>query len=260
MRALRDPAPAAPQRSGVCLFDESWHQGVVGLVASRVKERVRRPVIAFALRGCARRCAARRARCPACTSAMCSMPIAARQPGMLIEKFGGHAMAAGLTLERAQLDAFARAFDAEVARCAGAWRGSPMRSRPTASWRVEEMALATGRRRCAPAVPGGRRFPSRCSMACSASSSARVVGERHLKMWVEVPRSARRLRCHRLQSRRAETAAVRRCRAAQAQLVYRLDVNEYQGERRLQLLVITCCRLRSGPSRGASIRGPLQCA
>ncbi|HEY4748321.1 MAG TPA: DHH family phosphoesterase, partial [Steroidobacteraceae bacterium] len=46
VRCLADPDPGALQRSGVCLFDESWHQGVVGLVASRVKDRVRRPVIA----------------------------------------------------------------------------------------------------------------------------------------------------------------------------------------------------------------------
>ncbi len=113
---LRDTGPRAVHRSGVCLYDESWHQGVVGLVASRVKDRVRRPVIAFAsasdetLRGSAR-----------------SMPgihirdvldaVAAREPD-LISKFGGHAMAAGLTLDRSKLDRFAKAFDEEVARWA----------------------------------------------------------------------------------------------------------------------------------------------
>src|SRR5207237_8301364 len=49
VRCLADPGPGALHRSGVCLFDESWHQGVVGLVASRVKDRLRRPVIAFAI-------------------------------------------------------------------------------------------------------------------------------------------------------------------------------------------------------------------
>src|SRR5207237_8079302 len=49
VRCLADPGPGALQRSGVCLFDESWHQGVVGLVGSRGKDRLRRPVIAFAL-------------------------------------------------------------------------------------------------------------------------------------------------------------------------------------------------------------------
>src|SRR5215472_5400353 len=109
VRRLADPGPDAPQRSGVCLFDEGWHQGVVGLVASRVKERVRRPVIAFAsadpatLRGSARSVAGVHIR-------DVHDSIAARHPG-LISRFGGHALAAGLTLERARLDEFARAFD-----------------------------------------------------------------------------------------------------------------------------------------------------
>src|SRR5581483_2517089 len=113
---LRDPGPRFVQRSGVCLFDESWHQGVVGLVASRVKDRVRRPVIAFALadertlRGSARSVAGIHIR-------DVLDAIAAREPG-LISKFGGHAMAAGLSLDRASLDRFARAFDEEVTRWA----------------------------------------------------------------------------------------------------------------------------------------------
>ena len=114
VRQLREPAGSV-RRSGVCLFEESWHQGVVGLVASRVKERVRRPVIAFAsadaatLRGSARST-------PGIHIRDVLDSIAARHPG-LIDRFGGHAMAAGLTLERAKLDEFARAFDEEVARC-----------------------------------------------------------------------------------------------------------------------------------------------
>src|SRR4029077_5230517 len=89
------------------------------LVASRVKDRVRRPVIAFAiadeasLRGSARSVAGIHIR-----DVLDS--IATRHPD-LIERFGGHAMAAGLTLERDKLERFARAFDAEVAR----WTAGP---------------------------------------------------------------------------------------------------------------------------------------
>src|SRR5205814_8900868 len=125
VRRLRDPGPEALQRSGVCLFDESWHQGVVGLVASRVKDRLRRPVIAFALagdeqlRGSARSVAGIHIR-----DVLDS--IATRHPD-LIERFGGHAMAAGVSLERAKLDRFARAFDEEVARwTAGAPAADPL--------------------------------------------------------------------------------------------------------------------------------------
>jgi len=110
IRVLRDP-DSGVTRAGVCLFDAAWHQGVVGLVASRVKERLRRPVIAFAsvdgamLRGSARSI-------PGIHVRDLLDAIAAREP-RLIQKFGGHAMAAGLTLEAARLDQFAGAFDAE---------------------------------------------------------------------------------------------------------------------------------------------------
>src|SRR5690606_18388949 len=104
VRKLGDPGPQSVQRSGVCLYEESWHQGVVGLVASRVKDRVRRPVIAFAradgtwLRGSARSV-------PGVHIRDVLDAIAAHHPG-LISRFGGHAMAAGLTLERDKLDPF----------------------------------------------------------------------------------------------------------------------------------------------------------
>ena len=114
VRALRDQRGRAAAR-GVCLFDAGWHQGVVGLVASRVKERLRRPVIAFApaeertLRGSARSI-------PGVHIRDVLDAIASARAGLASSSFGGHAMAAGLTLPRAQLDRFARAFDAEVAR------------------------------------------------------------------------------------------------------------------------------------------------
>ena len=115
---LRETAAEGPTRQGVCLFDADWHQGVVGLVASRIKDRIRRPVIAFArggegtLRGSARSVAGIHIR-----DVLDGM--AARHP-TLISRFGGHAMAAGLTIDEGNLDAFARAFDEEVAR----WRDS----------------------------------------------------------------------------------------------------------------------------------------
>ena len=231
VRRLRDPGPNAIERSGVCLFDESWHQGVVGLVASRVKERVRRPVIAFAvagdglLRGSAR-----------------SMPgihirdalanIDARHP-RLIGKFGGHAMAAGLSLERSQLDVFARAFDTEVAvwteRCSAA-DAIETDGELTAS----EIALETAQALRA-GGPWGQAFPEPCFDGVFSIRSARVVGERHLKMWVEVPRSGRTFDAIAFNHLDAGTPFTPP--TGTQQLVYRLDINEYQGERRLQLLV-----------------------
>jgi len=122
MAALED-APAEPGAT-VCVYDERWHQGVVGLVASRLKEKYWRPALAFApagddeIRGSGR-----------------SIPdvhlrdaldlVSKRRPG-LIRKFGGHAMAAGLTLDRADLADFTPAFDAAVRELTGRDRFEPV--------------------------------------------------------------------------------------------------------------------------------------
>jgi single-stranded-DNA-specific exonuclease len=231
VRTLRDPAPDGPQRSGVCLFDDSWHQGVVGLVASRIKDRLRRPVIAFAhadaatLRGSARSI-------PGVHIRDVLDGVAARHPE-LISRFGGHAMAAGLTLERDKLDPFARAFDEEVGR----W----MRQAPAADV-VEtdgelappEIALDTAQALRA-GGPWGQAFPEPSFDGVFSVRSARLVGERHMKLWVEVPQSGRSF----------DAIAFNHCEEGGEfvppqglqQLVYRLDVNEYQGERRLQLVI-----------------------
>jgi len=228
---LRETGPRAVQRSAVCLYDESWHQGVVGLVASRVKDRVRRPVIAFALagegtlRGSAR-----------------SMPgihirdvldaIAAREPD-LIHKFGGHAMAAGLTLDLAKLDRFAKALDAEVTR----WneRGGVADAVETdGELSVQEIALDTARALRA-GGPWGQAFPEPCFDGVFAIRNTRVVGDRHLKMWVEVPRTGRSFDA--IAFNHIEEPGSFVAPEGSVQLVYRLDVNEYQGEHRLQLLV-----------------------
>jgi single-stranded-DNA-specific exonuclease len=227
---LRDPGPRFVQRSGVCLFDETWHQGVVGLVASRIKDRVRRPVIAFALadeqtlRGSARSV-------PGIHIRDVLDGIAVREPD-LIARFGGHAMAAGLTISRANLDRFAKAFDAEVTRWAGQSTADMVETDGELS--VEEIALDTAQALRA-GGPWGQAFPEPCFDGVFAVRNARVVGERHLKMWVEVPRTGRSFDAIAFNHIAERDGFVPP--EGSVQLVYRLDVNEYQGERRLQLLV-----------------------
>ncbi len=231
VRRLAEPGPGALERSGVCLFDESWHQGVVGLVASRVKERVRRPVIAFAsadpatLRGSARSVAGVHIR-------DVLDRIAARHPG-LISRFGGHAMAAGLTLERARLDEFARAFDEEVARWTGG-RAAAETIETDGELAVAEIALDTAEALRA-GGPWGQAFPEPSFDGVFSVKSARVIGERHVKMWVEPASSGRSFDA--VVFNHFEQGASGALPEGRVQLVYRLDINEYQGERRLQLLV-----------------------
>jgi single-stranded-DNA-specific exonuclease len=228
---LRDATPTALQHSGICLYHESWHQGVVGLVASRVKDRVRRPVIAFAragestLRGSARSI-------PGIHIRDVLDAIAAGHPD-LINKFGGHAMAAGLSIELRDLDRFARAFDVEVAR----WLTAALASdaiETDGELSCDEIALETARA-LRTGGPWGQSFPEPCFDGVFAIRTARLVGERHLKLWIEHPATRRTFDAISFNFTTPDSAG--NLPSGAAQLVYRLDINEFQGERRLQLLV-----------------------
>ncbi|MGH8149632.1 MAG: DHHA1 domain-containing protein, partial [Steroidobacteraceae bacterium] len=204
------------------------------LVAGRVKERTRRPVIAFAqageglLRGSARSVAGLHIR-------DVLDAVAARDPG-LISRFGGHAMAAGLTLERAKLERFARAFDEEVARSMGGVTDADCID-TDGELAADEIALETAAALRA-GGPWGQAFPEPCFDGLFSIRRARVVGEKHLKMWVESKGSGRTFDAIAFKYFE-DSAQPERCElpAGDARLVYRLDVNEYKGERRLQLLV-----------------------
>ena len=231
VRCLGPEAAGGIERCGVCLYDPSWHQGVVGLVASRVKDRLRRPVVAFAsaeggsLRGSARSVAGIHIR-------DVFDAIAARHPE-LISRFGGHAMAAGLMLEHAKLDEFARAFDAEVARwVAGAPAADAVET--DGELTLAEIALETAQALRA-GGPWGQAFPEPTFDGVFNLRDARVIAGKHLKMWAEVPRSGRAFDA--IAFNHVEEGAQFEPPAGPAHLVYRLDVNEYLGEKRLQLLV-----------------------
>ena len=241
VRHLKDPdaADGAPsgdgrgarRRHGLCLYDPGWHQGVVGLVAGRIKERVRRPVIAFAdagegeLRGSARSVAGVHVR-------DVLDAVSKRHPGLL-GRFGGHAMAAGLTLARERLDEFATAFDAEVAL----WQAGGSLAdivETDGALGVDDISLANAEALRA-AGPWGQAFPEPSFDQTFRVLRTRTVGERHLKLWVEAPGEGRRFDAIAFNFHQGRDPA--RPLPTEAHLVYRLDVNEYAGERRLQLLV-----------------------
>jgi single-stranded-DNA-specific exonuclease len=230
IRSLRDEASGV-RRAGVCLFDPGWHQGVVGLVASRVKERLRRPVIAFApsddltLRGSARSI-------PGIHIRDVLDAIAARD-GALIHRFGGHAMAAGLTLPAASLDAFARAFDDECARALDR-RGSPDVIETDGELSDPELALPTAQA-LRDGGPWGPGFPEPSFDGLFRIESARVVGERHLKLNLAAPEG--RGQFDAIAFNFIDDGDCAPMPRGVARLVYRLDSNEYRGERRLQFII-----------------------
>ena len=214
---------------GLCLFDETWHQGVIGLVAARIKEQVHRPVIAFApagddeIKGSARSV-------PGLHIRDALDAIAARHPRLLC-KFGGHAMAAGLTLLRAHLDAFRQAFNEEVSRHLSEddLQGKILSDGELGA---EELALPLAEL-LRNAGPWGQGFPEPLFDGYFDVLSQRIVGDKHLKMTLRVPG----------QTKAVDAIAFNRVREGQVpayariRAVYKLDVNEYQGSRTLQLIV-----------------------
>ena len=167
-------------KCGIVVFHPSWHQGVVGLIAGRLRERHHRPVIAFAqagaegleLKGSARSL-------PELHVRDALDAIAARDPALLT-RFGGHAMAAGMTLDRRCLPRFAQAFDDEVRRRlpAEALQG---RLETDGELEADELTLDNARR-VAEAGPWGQAFPEPMFHGDFDLVSQRVVGKEHLKL------------------------------------------------------------------------------
>jgi single-stranded-DNA-specific exonuclease len=216
---------------GVCLYEESWHQGVVGLVASRIKDRVHRPVIAMArademtLKGSARSV-------PGVHIRDVLDAVATRHPG-LIDKFGGHAMAAGLTIPADRYAEFAQAFAEEVAR----WMTlddaqGVVHSDGEVS--MDDFTLDTARELRA-GGPWGQSFPEPLFDGRFSVLETRVLGERHLKLKVQ---AANGPVCDAIAFRYFDADdAEPISRSQSVEMAYRLDVNEYAGVERLQLIV-----------------------
>lgn len=230
VRVLR-AATMDERHAGITLFHSTWHQGVVGLVASRIKEALRRPVVAFAqvdentLRGSARSVAGVHIR-----DVFDSM--AAHDP-LLIQKFGGHAMAAGLSLERSRLDDFARAFDREVQRVLEG-SVSPDELQTDGELTEAELGLATAEALRA-GGPWGAAFPEPLFDGVFEVQGARIVGGRHLKLQVRAPEG--RGSFDAIAFNQVDPTTPAPLPQGRIRLVYRLGTNDYQDVRRLQLVV-----------------------
>lgn len=213
---------------GLCLYDERWHPGVVGILAARIKDRYHRPVIAFArdgereLKGSARSVAGVHVR-------DVLDAIAAAHPGLLT-RFGGHAMAAGLSLEHARFDAFSRAFDAEVRRYLSE---STLRSATMSDGEIapEDLDLELAHL-LRDGGPWGQGFPEPCFDGEFDVREARVVGGRHVKLVLRPAGSERSIDAIAFNAAAEWPRGLPRARFA-----YRLEVNLYQGLESAQLVV-----------------------
>jgi single-stranded-DNA-specific exonuclease len=206
----------------LCLFDTAWHQGVVGIVASRLKERFHRPTIAFArgadgeIRGSGRSIAALHLR------DLLDL-IAKRDAGLLL-KFGGHAAAAGLTLRERDFERFRRAFE-ETAQAALTPADLQRQLETDGPLDITELTLESAL--LVREQIWGQGFPEPRFYDRFDVVGQRIVGERHLKL-----RLARDQRVFEAMLFGATPRLPSRIGA-----VYRLDVNDYNGNRTVQLCV-----------------------
>jgi single-stranded-DNA-specific exonuclease len=222
--------PLADMPFGLCLFDADWHQGVIGILASRLKERYHRPAIAFAdageglLKGSARSV-------PGLHIRDALDAVAAKHPG-LISKFGGHAMAAGLSLPQEHYAAFADAFDAEVRRQLHA-DDLTGRLLSDGSLSIEEfhLDLAKALRH---AGPWGQHFPEPLFHGVFQVVQQRLVGEKHLKLVLKTECGSVELDGIAFNIDRDvwPNASVR-----WVEVAYKLDVNEFRGRESVQLMI-----------------------
>nr|VFK42920.1 MAG: single-stranded-DNA-specific exonuclease [Candidatus Kentron sp. SD]VFK48625.1 MAG: single-stranded-DNA-specific exonuclease [Candidatus Kentron sp. SD]VFK80668.1 MAG: single-stranded-DNA-specific exonuclease [Candidatus Kentron sp. SD] len=214
---------------GLCLHEETWHPGIIGIVASRIKDHVYRPVIAFAkdgidnLRGSARSI-------PGLHVRDTLSAIATRNPALIL-RFGGHAMAAGLTIRSADLAVFRDAFDAEARRHLPP---EALRNNLYTDGTLEEadfnLELAEALRA---GGPWGQAFPEPSFDGEFHLLHRRVVGGSHLKLLFGLPASGRPIDAIAFNTSDDDWPEG----TSRARVVYRLDVNAFRGSKNAQLVV-----------------------
>ncbi len=215
--------------SGVCLFDREWHQGVIGILASRIKDQIHRPVIAFAsadkdvIKGSARSI-------PGVHIRDVLSEIAALHP-KLLSKFGGHAMAAGLSISMHDYPHFALVFNEIIAQ-------------KLQQIDVQQIIYSEGEleksnfnidfaERLQHVAIWGQGFPEPLFHGVFDVIQCRIVGQQHLKLVLRLPFETQLVDAIAFFVDKPENWLG--CRQMTA--VYKLDVNEFRGNRDLQLVL-----------------------
>tara|TARA_R110002074_G_scaffold402342_1_gene608147 strand:+ start:88507 stop:90264 length:1758 start_codon:yes stop_codon:yes gene_type:complete len=214
---------------GVCLYEPQWHQGVIGILASRIKEKLNRPVIAFAsasadeVKGSARSI-------PGLHIRDVLDDIASQHP-QLLKKFGGHAMAAGMSLAAKDLDVFTEAFNSAVKKRLN-------NELPENVFLVDgeipgaelNLHLAETLRQ---GGPWGQSFPEPVFIGTYNVKNARIVGQKHVKFELETFSNQRRIDAIYFNPEHPDSLIG----LAKVKVVYQLDINTYMGRSSTQLMV-----------------------
>lgn len=213
---------------GLVLYNEEFHQGVIGIVAGRIKERYNRPTIVFAqdegglIKGSARSIKGVHVRD--------LLDLIHKQSPDLIAKFGGHAMAAGLTIKEAHLSEFKQAFEAHAHQAmenlpkdASIFCDGPLD--------VKQINLDTAHL-LKIKVPWGQQFEEPCFEGVFQLITQKIVGQKHLKMVVSAQGTEFDAIAFNIDNKIWPNTEAQKVR-----LVYKLDINSFRGNVSVQLLV-----------------------
>ncbi len=209
-------------KATICVFDEGWHQGVIGIVASRLKEKFYRPTITFApggdgkIKGSGRSIAGFHLRD--------ALDLVSKNAPSLIDKFGGHAMAAGLTMSADNFEAFALAFEA----VGKAWLSQNQLEKVVETDGALELDyFSTEFISLLEAQVWGQGFAPPVFCDEFRVINQRVLKDKHLKLQLE----KHGMQFDAIWFGHAESLP------AKAQIAFRLDANTFNGVTRVQLLV-----------------------
>ncbi|GLS26732.1 single-stranded-DNA-specific exonuclease RecJ [Marinibactrum halimedae] len=239
-----EDADAEQMPWGLCLYDANWHQGVIGILASRIKDKFHRPVIAFApadlaatsesqvaeqgdfeIKGSARSI-------PGLHIRDALAAVDARHPG-LIKKFGGHAMAAGLSLRADQFETFQQAFDREV-RAMLDEKDLTATLLTDGELRPNEFSLPLAHQ-LRQAGPWGQQFPEPLFDGEFLVVQQRIVGEKHLKMVLAHPDAPQNVLD--AIAFNVDTTVWPDPSITRVHVAYQLDVNVFRGRESVQLMI-----------------------
>ena len=213
----------------LCLYDQHWHQGVIGILASRIKDKINRPVIAFAqadngqLKGSARSITQIHIR-------DVLNDIATQHP-QLLSKFGGHAMAAGLTIDSKDYAQFSQAFAKRTQQLLLNFDLTPQIY--TDGTLTENYLTLAFTEQLTAAGPWGQKFPEPQFEGVFDVLQVRIVGEHHLKLVLRLPEGEKIIDAIYFFIDQPETwLGVR-----QIKVVYTLNSNEFRGQKTLQFIL-----------------------
>jgi len=215
--------------AGVCLFDKYWHQGVIGILASRIKDRIHRPVVAFApadngeIKGSARSIPGVHIRDVLCE-------IAASHP-QILSKFGGHAMAAGMSIQMHDYPVFALAFDEVVAKHLDK---VDLEQKVYSDGQLSEKDITLDfTEKLNNAATWGQEFPEPVFDGVFDVIQCRIVGQQHLKFVLRFPMSEKLIDAICFFVEKPENWLGTRS----VLTAYKLDINEFRGNRSVQLML-----------------------